>query len=113
MIRFVLVLAIFLSACTVREQTVVPSRIVSTQASFDGNQQDSGIKTADAQGFVVSANWIARYDAMLVEFGGRFSPAVKAGDRAGILIGPEIVVTAEVMSRFIRMNQWRKAKAGQ
>jgi hypothetical protein len=103
------------SSCSVRHQTVAPAPIVTTQASFDGNAQNSGLIGPDGHGgFYVTAHFIERYDAMLATYGGRFSPPVKPGDRHGIQALPsgEYDVTAEMIARFRTMNFWRKAEAG-
>lgn len=99
--------------CSVPSQTVISKPIVSTEASFDGNQNDSGLKEFDGQGFIVSQHWMNRNDSMLAKFGERFLPPVKSGDRRGVeKVGSDYRVTAEVLVRFTRMNFWRKAEAG-
>jgi hypothetical protein len=120
---FLLSLFVF-SSCSVRQQTVVPRAIVSTEASFDGNVQNSGIIKYDEHGFIVSAHWLERYDAMLARFGDKLFPAIKPGDRIGIdSLPPSSAVASakedlnyrvsqQVMVRFTRMNQWRKAEQG-
>lgn len=108
----ILLLVAFLGAsCSVRQQTVTPPPIVSTQASADGNAFNSGDVSFDADGAIKSGHWLERYDAMLAIFGKRFTPEVKPGDRNGIAMVSEnqYRVTAQVSVRFTRMNQWRKA----
>ena len=111
--RFLLfcLLSVALSSCSIRHQTVVATPIVAHSASFDGQLRNSGIVKANAAGFTVSASWVARYDALLALYGKRFLPEVKSGDRKGVVqSGGSYLVTAEVMVRFTRMNQWRKAE---
>lgn len=111
---------LLLNACAVRQQTVVPKAIVSTEASFDGESQNSGIVKFDEHGFIVTAHWMERYDGMLSKFGGRFTPAVMPGDRIGVEVFqpsnlsqlPTFRISQQVMVRFTRMNGWRKAEAG-
>lgn len=115
-----LAVTLWAGACTVRQQSVVPRPIVSHEASFDGNAQNSGIVNVDEHGFIVTSHWLDRYDAMLAVFGTHFSPAIKPGDRIGVEALPTLQpsipktfrVTSEVMVRFTRMNQWRKAEQG-
>lgn len=103
---------VFGASCSVRQQTVTPPAIVSTQASFDGNVQNSGLIGPDNQGgFFVTGHFIDRYDALLEKFGNRLVPLVKMGDRKGVTGGPEkFQVTAEMIARFRTMNLWRKAE---
>lgn len=120
-LRFILIVAAALivsaflfSACSIRQQTVSPPPIVSTHASFDGNVANSGLIGPDNQGgFYVTPHFIARYDSLLVKYGERLSPAVKTGDRRGIVPASDgnFQVTAEMVARFRQMNLWRKADA--
>lgn len=103
--------------CSIRQQTVTPPRVVTTEASFDEGRQDSGLKSVslpvdgkEEAAFIVSGHWLERYDAMLLKYGDRFLPPVKAGDRRGIkaLEHNRFSVSPEVSVRFTRMNTWRK-----
>lgn len=108
-------LALWITGCTVRQQTVSPPAIVSTQASFDGNVQNSGVIGPDGiGGFYVTPHFVQRYDSLLVKYGERLSPPMKSGDRTGIKAAPvdRFQVTAEMIARFRTMNLWRKAEAG-
>lgn len=100
-----------LPSCSVRQMTLAPKPITSAEASFDGNSANSGIVEVGAEGFVVTPHWIARYDALLAKYGARLVPAVAAGDRTGVKASTDsYLVTGEVMVRFTRLNQWRKAE---
>lgn len=90
-------------------KTIIPPQVVTTQASFDGNHQTSGILSVDETGFLVTPRYIERYDAMLEKYGERFSPPIKPGDRRGITPeGENYRITGETRSRFGQMNQMRK-----
>lgn len=115
-------LVLCFAGCAVRQQTVVAKPIVSTQASFDDNVQNSGIVRLDEHGWIVTANWIARYDALLDKYGTRLVPQRKAGNRDGITqlteheVGkPGVIqycVTAQVLARHVKLNTWLKADRG-
>lgn len=92
--------------------TVAPSAIVSKEASFDGNVANSGIVDAvPGEGFIVTTHWIERYDGLLGKYGPRLTPPIASGNRVGFTEKDgRIYITSEVLVRFIRLNQWRKAE---
>jgi hypothetical protein len=113
------VLVAVLSGCTgggapeQKIETVAPAPIVSTQASFDGNAQNSGYLGYNEHGFLVTPGYLQRYDALLETYGSRLTPKRAPGDREGISEEPpNYRITGEVRMRFWRMNQWRKAEQG-
>lgn len=55
---FVLVVALCLCGCFL---TVAPKPVVSHAASYEGNVQNSGIVSADADGFVVTQHFLDRH----------------------------------------------------
>lgn len=97
--------------------TVTPERIESTQASFDGGAQNSGILKLTEAGAVVTPGFRARYNALAETYGERFTPTLQpdAGLRAapGREHGfPEYerlwVIDNEHLVKFLQMNAWRK-----
>ncbi len=108
-IALLLTAVIWLSAC--KEPPKPPAKpIVSTQASYSGNEQNSGVlKPAQGvEGFPVKQDWIDAYDALLARFGTVLFPSRKPGDRNGVVIeGDHYRVTDAVMERYLVMNQRR------
>lgn len=110
--------ALALSACSVNEQTAVAPALHTSQPSFVGNQQNSGIISVDEHGFKVAPRVIERYDSMLADnsalpAGNQFklSNAPAPGDREGITTEGEFYrVTGQVMQRFNRLNYLRKKR---
>ena len=99
------------SACSVQQSAVAPKAPVAAAPSWDGNEQNSGIISADANGFVCTPHFLNRWDAMLANFGAKLSPARKIGDRDGITEeGTNYRFTAEAMSRFVQLNRIRKSE---
>ena len=80
--------------------TVAPSSVVSTQASFDQNQQNSGIVSASQDGFIVTPHFLDRHGihhSFLVTDAG-----VKS------LPDGNYKITAELMSACVEQDRLRK-----
>lgn len=101
-----LLLTLFLAACS---STVTPATVPSHQASFDGNEQTSGILSRSPAGYVVTPHFRARYDALVELYGRDFKPAVTAG--AGFVRdgSGNWIVDRQHMAYFLEMNAWRRA----
>lgn len=102
-----------------RRAPLVP---VATQASFDGNQQDSGLILVDpVLGALVTERFVARYAQLIKTYGQdhRLGVPLKAGDGVGpasdeirqhyVARGQVFWMTKAALADFIRMNQWHKA----
>lgn len=86
-----LVLAASMAGCA---PTIAPHRVVTHEASYDGNTQNSGIISSDSNGFVVTQHFLDRH-------------GFKIGD--GIVPeGRNYRITAEIMSKAIDLDQTRK-----
>lgn len=118
-----LCVALLLSSCELWRSAPPPAPAVPVQVqpSFDGSKQDSGIILVDAQhGALVTARFIARYDALVERYGRDPRHALPVSPRQGV--SPVDVGTAVLhqdrgavfwldhagLAAFIRMNQWRK-----
>ena len=67
--KCLILLFLLLSACSTTPQTFVPLRVHQTEASFDGQSQDSGIKDfVDGKGFVLSNAAVLRYKTLAQKF---------------------------------------------
>lgn len=98
-----------LTSCGSTGLTVIPKTVTTTQASFSGNSQNSHLESVNSTGFSVDADWINTYDALLVIYGDRFIPAVKAGDRKGITAeGDKYRITGEINVRYGKMARWAR-----
>ena len=68
---------ILFSGCS----TVTPKAVQSSQASYSGNEKNSGVWAySKATGAIVDQNWVDRYNALVKLWGSRFHPALKQGD---------------------------------
>lgn len=103
-----LILCLALAGCT---STVTPDRVTSSVASFDGNEQNSGIISGNANGYVVTAHFRDRYNALVATYGRDFSPPIEPD--AGIV---EIesrkslyLIDRQHLAQFLEMNAWHRA----
>jgi hypothetical protein len=100
--------------CAHKDATIAPQIVHSTQASYSGNEQNSGMPVAPKvgeQGFQVNQDWIDAYDALLAKFGGRLFPPRKSGDRDGIAKedgAGYYRITDAVLERYDNMNAIRR-----
>ena len=111
-LAFVLGIALVLSGCA---STVAPDTVQAAQASFDGGEKTSGILSAVKGGFVVTAHFRDRYNALVATYGESFAPALKPD--AGITLTQLLSlpprdqwqIDAEHMVDFVRMNTCAKS----
>lgn len=105
-IFFALIVALVVAGCAV---TVAPKPVIAEQASFDNNEQNSGIIMSTPSGFVVTDNFRLRYNRLIATYGADL--ATPATTDAGIApIGPDRwLITKQRMIDFLEMNAWRKA----
>lgn len=85
--------------------TTIPKAVpVAPTASFDGNDQNSGILRAVDGGFEVTSNFLDRYDDLVEIYGSRFIPEIQK--RAGVTGN---VIDKEHMTKFLVMNRWHRS----
>lgn len=107
-----LICALSISGCT-SSLTIAPAPIKTTQASWDGNKQNSGIISVNKDGFLVTPHFIDRYQGLLARYGDRLTPKVRPDDTIGVSPeGGNFQITAQVLARFNRLNAMRKAEQG-
>lgn len=75
--------------------TIAPHSVVTTQASFDENVQNSGLISANDKGFLVTPHFIERHQISTTEHGVTSE-------------GANYRITAQVMARCIDLDQARK-----
>jgi hypothetical protein len=88
---------------------VHPERVEARQASFDGNEQTSGILSSTPSGFVVTDHFRERHNAMIATYGGDFIPALKPDHGIAPMGGGRWLISKEGMTHFLEMNAWRRA----
>lgn len=99
---------LFFTGCTT---TVTPKIPHAAQASFDGDQQNSGFLGKDALGFeIITAHARDRYNGLIETYGRGFSPALKPDD--GVTPNPDspgtFRIDREHLIKFATMNRWRR-----
>jgi hypothetical protein len=104
--------ALILAACLALlcgcASTVAPETVQTTQASFDGGEQTSGILSAVKGGFIVTPHFRDRFNALADIYGEAFAPAVTR-DAGFTFKDGAWQIDAEHMATFVRMNSWAKS----
>lgn len=88
----------------------------SSQASWDGTQQNSGVislwpvgaKGDKVLGFRVTSHFRERQVALVKLYGGRFMPAITADQGSTPFPDGTWLINQEAMSHFLVMNQWKR-----
>lgn len=103
-----LLIAFFLvvGGCT---STVTPGIVESHQASYDGNAQNSGVISSDAQGFLVTPHFHDRWTALVRTYGRDFKPAINLDDGWTDNRDGTWRVDKQRMVFFIEMNGWLRS----
>ena len=101
-------LAVSLSGCGTA-LTVAPSNVSTKQASWDGGSQNSGIIESIPGGFIVTPHFLARYAALVDKYGRNFVPRLVSDEGITTNASGDIIIDAEHMTYFLRMNAWEKS----
>lgn len=89
--------------------TTVPAPVEARQASFDGNDQNSGIILSTATGFVVTGHFRERYNALIATYGGDFKPPLEPDAGIAPIGDDRWLISKQRMIDFLEMNAWRRA----
>lgn len=115
LILFCLALIMVAAFCSGCSTTVTPDALVDKGASYDGNERNSGFLQFNADGSgLITSRARARYNVLVEQYSGRFSPALKrdAGVTPHVLpdgsTDGNFVIDAEHLVKFATMNRWRK-----
>jgi hypothetical protein len=102
-----LILCLALTACG----TVKPERVTSAAASYDGNEQNSGIISANANGYVVTNHFRDRYNALVGIYGRDFTSPVKADSGLQRITDETWLIDRQHLVQFLEMQAWARAKS--
>ena len=89
--------------------TVCPTRVPSHAASYDGNNQDSGVLEATPSGYLVTNHFRDRYASLVAIYGRDFSPAIKPEDGLVQLDNGRWLIDRQHLVQFLEMNAWLRA----
>lgn len=101
----ILSLCLAFSACS----TVTPQLVTPDSASFDGNDQTSGIISVNANGYVVTDHFRDRYNALVAIYGSDFSVSIKADDGLINISTNRWLIDRQHLSQFLEMTAWLRA----
>ena len=101
----ILASSLLLAACS----TVIPPGLTDTQASFDGNVQNSGFIGFESNGSgILTPRAYARYNLLAGQYGKQFIPPVKPGDGCLAYTNGTWLIDRQHLAQFQTMNQWKK-----
>ncbi len=107
-VLFYVLIGVALSGCT---NTVTPRTVTSSQASFDGNSQNSGLIGFDDQGNgILTIHAYQRYYELASSYGYKFSPKldVYRDDDLQKTATNTYLIDAAHLEKFATMNRWKK-----
>lgn len=89
--------------------TVIPKRLESRAASFDGGQQNSGLvaQLADRSA-IITTHARDRYNGLIEIYGRKFSPPLQRDAGVTAYTNGTWCIDAEHLVKFATMNRWRK-----
>ena len=101
-----LLIAVWTAGCT---SAVTPKPVPSEAASFDGNEQNSGVLSQDANGYLVTQHFRDRWTSLVRTYGRDFHPALDP-DSGWEKAGPGAWrCDKQRMVFFLEMNAWLRA----
>lgn len=106
---FIVALVVMLCVSEAGCSTVTPDKVESHEASYDGNAQNSGVISSNANGYVVTAHFRDRYNELVGTYGRDFKPALVKD--AGMLNFSDgtFLIDKQHMVQFLEMNAWLRA----
>ena len=102
----ILCVGLALSGCA---GTVSPDRISAAAASYDGNAQTSGIISVNPLGYVVTAHFRDRYNALAALFGRDFAPPLTPDAGLTPITADRWLIDRQHLAQFLEMNAWHRA----
>jgi hypothetical protein len=89
--------------------TVSADRISAAAASYDGNDQNSGILSVNALGYLVTAHFRYRYNALIETYGRDFSPPLTPDAGLTEITSARWMIDRQHLAQFLEMNAWHRA----
>lgn len=106
----VVILAGLLAVASVGCSTVVPRAVNEpVQPSFDGNEQNSGIVASTESGFIVTAYFRDRYNALVAVYGKDFTVPLKRDAGLAKLSPTEWLIDRQHLVQFLDMAAWQRS----
>lgn len=105
------ILVLFAGCKTAPVRTILPPPApVEEQASFDENEQNSGIKDyIEGKGFLITKNAKERYEALAAIYGLNMVPTFSSNSGLSPALGGDYYLSAEGMSNFIVWSEKKKS----
>lgn len=89
--------------------TVAPKQTPAKIISFDGNQQDAGVRGFATNGIIVTLGFRQRYNALIPVYGQFFSPRLQVDDGFSLYTNGTYVIDSEHFTDFATMSAWKRS----
>lgn len=99
------VFIVLLSGCTT---TVTPRASISSQASWDGTNQNSGFLQFEGVTGVITPHARDRYNGLIEIYGKKFVPPILHDYGVWPYIGGNYIISPQALTYFVQMNRWHK-----
>lgn len=97
---------VFLVGCA---PTITPHQVQSSQASWDGNEQNSGFIGFDAAGNgIITWRAHSRYIGLIADYGYRFTPKLEADEGTTLTTTNTWLIDGQHLAYFDKMSRWKK-----
>ena len=94
------------SGCT---STVTPRTVLSSQASWDGTNQNSGFIGFEGSAGIITPHARDRYNALIEIYGKKFNPPITSDYGVWPYTGGNYIISPQALTYFTQMNRWRKS----
>lgn len=96
------------SGCT---STVTPRTVLSSQASWDGTNQNSGFIGFEGSAGIITPHARDRYNALIEIYGKKFNPPITFDYGVWPMgeTGGNYIISPQALTYFTQMNRWRKS----
>ncbi|AHF92485.1 hypothetical protein OPIT5_29350 [Opitutaceae bacterium TAV5] len=98
-----IVLVLGQPACT---STITPTPVTPARASYDGDNQNSGVLAIDPAGFVVTPRWRERYNLAIARYGADWRPTLAPDHGVIARTDGTFLASREAMEKAIVMFSW-------
>lgn len=99
---------LLVSGCT---STVTPKAVKESQASFDGNAQNSGFLGWTNHFGVITAHAHERYQQLIATYGNRFEPKLAGDAGTTAFTNGTYLIDKEHLVDFGEMELWKRSGA--
>jgi hypothetical protein len=101
---------VMLSGCALVQPDIIHTIPTENMTpSYDGNERNSGILSAEPYGFKVTPNFVKRFKVMADKYSSRFTVTPDVDKHVTKTADGNYIIDRQGMVMFLDMNQWEKS----